>query len=167
MMLAILALGIAMGQELAPKPAPAPGVARKMPLPKVYNMSAPAANETNPKTADPRLVQAGFHRPVKPDAMKNGKWEKSVPGLWRFALRSPGAAGIRVHFKDVNLDAGKLWVHGKDGPAFGPYSGKGPLGDGEFWSDVVSGDTVVVELQASAKLGSLPFRIVEVSHLKE
>lgn len=167
MVAAAMLMGLTMmAQDLAPKAAPPPSAALKLGAVKVVNLGTPSAEETKPK-GDGRLAQAGFHRKLKDPALKSGKWEKSPAGLWRLALRSPGAAGVRVHFTNVNLGSGKLWVHDGKGQSFGPYSGKGPLGDGDFWSDTVSGDTVTLELQAPAKLGAMPFRVSEVSHLKE
>ncbi len=155
------------GSELVPKPAPPPSAALKLSAPKVFNLGNPSAEESKPRQADARLARAGFHRQLKENALKNGKWEKKPAGLWRLSLRSPGATSLRVHFKDVNLGAARLWVHDGKGQVFGPYANKGPLEDGDFWSDIVSGDTVTLELQAAAKLAALPFRILEVSHLKE
>jgi len=95
----------------------------------------------------------------------------AVPGpsgvrqLWRQAIRSPGAVGLRVHFTDFAVGAGRVWVHAgrrHQPQVFGPYTGRGIHGDGEFWSDVLLGETVVIEYEPQA---SGTFRIAEISHL--
>lgn len=152
-------------QELAPKSAPAPGVAAKLPQARMLTLAAPSAAESQPK-ADARVPQAGFHRKLKANALKTGKWEKGSAALWRMAIRSPGAQALRLHFTGVKLESGKLWVHDGQGHGFGPYTGKGPLGDGDFWSDIVTGDTITMEFQPTVKKTSaLPFQVGELSHM--
>jgi hypothetical protein len=87
------------------------------------------------------------------------------------ALQSPGAAGVRIHFRDFHLPPGaKLWLHdgsGVESEIMGPYEGQGVYGDGEFWSDFVLADTIVVEYAPGTGTGgdALPFTVAEISHL--
>ncbi len=104
--------------------------------------------------AERRPGAAGMHRPVK----LSGR-----PG--QQAIRSPGAIGLRVHFTRFSVGGGRVWVH--DGrrhssQKHGPYTSGGLFGDGDFWSDVLYGDTVVVEYQPD---GVGAFHILEISHL--
>src|SRR2546425_1603227 len=65
--------------------------------------------------------------------------------VWAAAIVSEGAAAIRVQIKGLNLpDDADLFFFSEAGQAFGPYSGKGPNGDGEFWSNTVVGSGGVV-----------------------
>ena len=65
--------------------------------------------------------------------------------VWTGTVRSAGASALRIHFTDVRLPAGaELYVYNANGVAFGPYTDAGPLGSGEFWSNTVIGDTVMV-----------------------
>ena len=34
--------------------------------------------------------------------------------VWRMAFRSPGAAGLRIHFSNFDVGKGSVWVYGKD-----------------------------------------------------
>jgi hypothetical protein len=59
-----------------------------------------------------------------------------------------------------------VWVIGADESVTGPYTADGVFGDGEFWTDVVLGDsiTVVFEPAPADTSGVIPFRIEELSH---
>ena len=101
----------------------------------------------------------------------SGAWQATVAGrLWRLRITSPGARALRIHFQDFDIGAGKVWVHGADGQIAGPYGSKGMYGDGDFWSDIISGAGATIEYQPDpAKAASLPaeaapFRIAAVSH---
>jgi V8-like Glu-specific endopeptidase len=84
---------------------------------------------------------------------------------WAGAVRSPGANGLRIHFTDFDLPAGaELYVHTGDGMAHGPYTGKGPNGTGDFWSNTVEGAQVILQLHAGAA-GEPKFTIAGVGHL--
>jgi hypothetical protein len=114
----------------------------------------------------PRANQIGEHRILPPQDLSKGAWI-TKPRVWRLALRSRAAAAMRVHFLDFQVGQGRVWVHnGKDW--FGPYTGGGLYGDGDFWSHVTPGDRLVIEY-APAKGGERrppPFRVREVSHLR-
>jgi hypothetical protein len=82
--------------------------------------------------------------------------------VWRAEFTSRGAAAIRLHFE--NFQAGDATVR-----VLAPithhvvaeYGGEGLFNDGEFWSEVVPGDTAIVEYEAS---GDPPFSIREAAH---
>ena len=99
-----------------------------------------------------------------------GAWQATAAGwLWRLRITSPDARALRIHFQDFDVDAGNVWVHGADGRVYGPYGGRGMYGDGDFWSDIVSGAGATIEyLPASAAAweGAAPFRIAAVSHIR-
>jgi hypothetical protein len=68
--------------------------------------------------------------------------------VWTAAVRSPGAAALRIHFTDFTLPEGvELYVYNLSGEAFGPYTGDGPFRDGEFWSHTVTGELAVLQLR--------------------
>ena len=140
---------------------PAPPLLRLPPLP-----PAPAA-------ARPREpLQVGSHRSLPRNAVKKGKWATLKTGarLWRLAVESPGAAALRLHFQAFDAGTGKVWVHTMaDGkPQFaGPYTGKGPNGDGDFWTGVLFGASAVIEFQHAAKSKAVPFIIHQLAHRTE
>lgn len=89
------------------------------------------------------------------------------------AVVSEGARQVRVRFASVSIPRGaKLYVSSLRDRAevYGPYEGRGPSGDGAFWTPPVEGDGVVIEYysprSAPGREGrSAPFRVVEVSHV--
>lgn len=75
------------------------------------------------------------------------------PVAWAETIVSPGAKFLRLHFQKFNLPDGDfLTVSSPDGSEFWTYTGKGPLGTGEFWSFSVDGDVAVVELHTSDRI---------------
>jgi uncharacterized protein (TIGR03437 family) len=92
---------------------------------------------------------------------------------WRLTLRSESAAAVRVHFRQFSVGTGQVWLYappsGVTGAVrvAGPYSGKGPYGDGEFWSAGVASETVVVEYDdpnPANAAAAPPFTIDSVAH---
>ena len=60
-----------------------------------------------------------------------------------------------------------MWLYSADGQILVPYTGTGSYGDGEFWSDIVFGDSVTIEYlpDPAATEEAVPFQIVEISHI--
>lgn len=82
------------------------------------------------------------------------------------AITSPGAKALRVHFSGFDLaDGDEVYVYGhaEDGPLAGPYAGRGPLGDGDFWAEITDGDIVVIEHHIKGR--ERGFLISEVAHI--
>ena len=79
-------------------------------------------------------------------------------------IRSAGAHGIRIHFREFDVPDGEVVLF-PDKPAgvpgVGPYSKKGPNDNGDFWSALLPGDTVLVEVRGR---GAPHFAITEVVH---
>jgi lysyl endopeptidase len=137
--------------------------------------------------ADPRRLQVGVAKSVDleldfaalargkklPAALARGALQPSVDGgfVWTTKLRSDGAHGLRVVFRDMDLPPeAELYVYSKHGEAFGPYYGRGANDSGEQYSHTITGDEAMVQLHVygvlSAKsLRALKFRIAEVGHI--
>lgn len=168
------ALTLSPPSEMAGLPAPP-----RMKLPALSGPDIPLAD----RAFGPDRV--GVHRKLTPGAgpgaetssanrsSLDGGWTV-LPGgarVWRMAIESPKAYGIRVHFEDFDAGVGHVWIYAanKDTGAWaGAYQFRGPQGDGDFWSDVVFSDAVVIEFLPgpSAPAGQqVPFRIAEISHL--
>ena len=111
--------------------------------------------------SESRPNKIGEHRTLSAAQLAKGKWSKK-PRVWRLAIKSTGAAAMRIHFREFHAGTGKVWVHnGKE--RFGPYSGDGLYGDGDFWSHVIPGDRLIIEYAGESK--TIPFAAREVSHL--
>lgn len=105
---------------------------------------------------------------------ETGALQETADGGYVFTatLSSPEAAGIRVHFSGFRLpdDAG-IYLYTEDGQVFGSYTGRGPHGDGEFWSHTLVGDTVYLQLRhigpvTKADLAGTSFTIAGLGHLR-
>ena len=90
---------------------------------------------------------------------------------WTGIVESPGATALRVRFDQFFLPRhAELYLHGETGEVFGPYTGRGPHGDGEFWSHTISGSRVTVQLSytgvdTARALGAARYLIADVAHL--
>jgi Trypsin-like peptidase domain/FG-GAP-like repeat len=83
-------------------------------------------------------------------------------------IKSSGASGIGVHFRNFALGAGdEVYVYSPsaDSIVFGPYTNKGPWGTGEFWSGTLVGDTAVIEFYTRTDEKKRGFDIFEISHI--
>ncbi len=154
------------------------------------NLTPPAAAALPPLSPDELarlrphggLVFIGVHRALPEEAAESsfsgvaarttvtGAWQATVVGrLWRLQVTSPGARALRIHFQDFDAGKGSVWVHAADGQIDGPHSGRGMWGDGDFWSDIVFGDSATIEYRpdpAAAPAAAAPFRIAAVSHIR-
>ena len=92
--------------------------------------------------------------------------------VYTAALSSVGATALRVHFKGFDLppNAG-LYLFTDAGEVFGPYKGRGPLGDGEFWSHTLVGDLVMLQLRhvgpaSDDELHRARFTVAGLGHIR-
>jgi hypothetical protein len=149
-----------------------PSIVEKLGAPGFFKLKPLEKSEIDAvkaRSVEPRA--AGRHRPLEARAVDKGKWRKLASGasVWRLGIESPGAAGLRVHFTGFDANGGRVWIHAQTAPGkpevVGPYSGKGPHHDGDFWSDVVFSPAIVIEYQPAAPARKPPFRIPEIAHL--
>ncbi len=108
-----------------------------------------------------RLLPDG---PLRAESLRPTSVVDSDSGPWSFAIRSPGAAGIRIHFTNFSAGSGLVTVAAADAEGVvidGPFGRKGPQGRGEFWTSTLPGDTVIVVVDS----GDPPtFEIPEIVH---
>jgi hypothetical protein len=110
----------------------------------------------------------GVNRPLPAEALDAGAWETAADGesVWRMAISSPGAAGIRVEFRNFSAGAGQVWLYDGEQVA-GPYTGQGIFDNGHFWSATIFSESVTLEYEpgpdAPAGAGP-PFAIDAISH---
>ena len=114
--------------------------------------------------------QIGVNRPVEVSPNTRAQTFVNPDGsqLIVLIIKSSGASGIGVHFRNFALaDGEEVYVYGAgaDSIVFGPFTEKGPWGSGEFWSGTVDGDRVVIEFYKEPDENGQGFEIVEVSHI--
>lgn len=138
----------------------------------------------DPPPAPLRIGIVKSIRPVEVAGLKTGqraRGQKETPGVlqenanggftWATSISSPGAHGIRVHFRNFSLPAGaEMYILDLEGATHGPYAGRGRNGDGEFWTHTVFSDTAVILLShvgpAGAKVrANVSFVIDSVGHI--
>src|SRR3954447_7848157 len=105
-----------------------------------------------PRPKHPTVRAVGLGRTISPRLMQHGEWSTLASGqnIWRVSLRSPQAWGMRLHFTDFHAGDGKVWLYPKGGDLekgnyVGPYRADGLFHDGEFWSEPVQGEEIVLE----------------------
>lgn len=89
---------------------------------------------------------------------------------WTSSLSATGATALRLHFTNFRLPPNTaLYLYNDNGQAHGPYTGKGPHDDGDFWSHTVFGEHVWIQLHSdsldASDLHKATFDITEISHL--
>lgn len=83
--------------------------------------------------------------------------------IWTAAFEAPGATALRLYLSGVDLPAGaELYVYNLAGQAFGPYTGRGPLDDGDLYTNTVRGDQILLQLHAPEAEALRGFTIAEV-----
>lgn len=89
--------------------------------------------------------------------------------VWSGPVISPGAAALRVHITDFDMpDGSELYVYTPEGMAFGPYTGRGPNGTGEFWTNTVVGSDVILQVYRHGGSSDQPSFVVSgVGHITD
>ncbi|HSN53526.1 MAG TPA: hypothetical protein VLT32_02595, partial [Candidatus Sulfomarinibacteraceae bacterium] len=128
---------------------------------------------------EPQAMRVGLVKPIKARASLSApswgavKTTYDAGRVWSATVRSEGAYGLRLHFKRFRLPADtELYLFNERGEVAGPYSGWGPLGTGEFWANMITGDTVYLQLRqygpaGPEKLGAAWFDLTDVGHVAE
>jgi hypothetical protein len=126
---------------------------------------------------EPQALRVGMTRQVHAelalDSVRWGAVKRSRDGglVWSAAVKSAGAFGLRLHFDNFDLPAGsELYLFNENGAVAGPYTKSGPLGTGEFWSHMVRGDLVYLQLRQVGrrqpdKAHGRMFSLVDVGHV--
>ena len=136
--------------------------------PAPYRLGALRKTELDAVVRQPQLPLVGIERSLDAAPQAGGEWLALDDGkaVWRMAIQSDGASGVRVHFHDFAAAGGAVWVYSEDrSQVFGPYTGSGIDESGDFWSHIVFADTVVVEYLADQRAEVVPFSITRIAHL--
>jgi hypothetical protein len=109
-----------------------------------------------------------------PQKLAVGAVEATSDGgyVYTAEIVSPGAVGLRVQFAGFDLPAGgAVFLYTGEGQVFGPYAGRGPLGNGEFDSNTLAGDTITLQLRQTGPasqrtLRDTRFQIAGLGHIR-
>jgi V8-like Glu-specific endopeptidase len=113
--------------------------------------------------------QIGVDRQITEDLDAGAREVANADGsaVRLFSIKSEGAQAVRVRFRGFDLPEGdQVFVYGATGESHvgGPYRGKGPFENGDFWADIVEGDTVFVEHFVAVGGVESKLSIPEISH---
>ncbi len=155
------------------RPALPPGYAMDFQRPPTYRLS-PLSTAERSRARSRRLPQKGVARAMPSQALRLATVATLPNGrrLWRASISSPGASGLRVHITHYNGGAGQVWIYtrvpdGGQPQVEGPFTGRGPFGDGDVWTGVLEADSVEIEYLESAP-GTMrafpPFKLESVVH---
>jgi len=117
------------------------------------------------------LAPSELRRGIRTQSQGMMKAARDGGFVWSVAAESPSATALRVHFTNFSLPANtEMYIYNQNGQAFGPYTGKGPNGTGDFWTHTVTGDVVFVQLRhfgsiSAGALHNIDFVIEDVAHL--
>jgi len=126
---------------------------------------------------EPQALRVGMtlqvHAELELGAVRWGAVKRSPEGgrVWSAAVTSAGALGVRLHFDNFRLpENSELYLFNEAGAVAGPYTKAGPLGTGEFWSHMVRGDVVYLQLrqygpEGPEKARGRLFNLVDVGHV--
>ena len=128
-----------------------------------------ADDEANP---DPqKRLRTGRKREIVA-SNQTGQWHRVAGArrLWTLRIISEGAVSTRLHFRHVDLPPGAelfVWSSGDPDLVDGPFTARGPLDRGEFWTTIFPGDSVLIEYLAptmDVPERGLPFHIDGLLH---
>ena len=137
-------------------------------LPERVGLTMPLATSIDFRDVTPgQLSGRALSRP-------NGAMTGTSDGgyVYTSTLSSAGATALRVHFTGFHLpDNASVYLYTENGQVFGPYTGLGPLGDGEFWSHTLMGDTVYLQVRhvgtvSGEDLRSTGFNVAGLGHVR-
>lgn len=176
---AVFLLPIALTAQQA-LPAISPGTAEKkeqaVRLPPGYSLSRAQVRTVDlgaltnvPRTSRRNLNRVGVRREIPADIWDRATVQTIAGGgkIYRLKIESPGAKGIRFHFSDFSAESGEVWIYptSKNGTnILGPFTGKGPMGDGDFWTGTIHAASAIVEYTAAAGTSGIPFHLDSIVH---
>ena len=117
-------------------------------------------------------LKIGFVKSMTPAINLSGFGRGTVSSkgaslVWALLVNAERAGAIRLHVENFNLpDGAELYVYSRAGEAYGPYTGRGPDGNGEFWTTGLFGTEAIVQLRvagshAAASMNGSTLRITE------
>lgn len=142
----------------------------------LQEIDLPIVGFAAPVQYDFNLAGADVSRLTGAQYFSNGVLRNRGDGRLSYtvAVDAVDASGLRVHFTNFDLPPGaELFVYsltGSGGQVEGPYTGKGPNGNGDFWSNTLFDAVAFIELQADASAAAgaperLSFTVESVAYL--
>ncbi|HET9481054.1 MAG TPA: trypsin-like peptidase domain-containing protein [Candidatus Polarisedimenticolia bacterium] len=141
-----------------------------------------AANRSLPlkigvaKPVSPAVIVAGLDQrgiSARPTPVSGGLVQATPDGglVWAVTIGSDDAAAVRVRILGMDLpESADLYFYAANGEAYGPFQGRGPNGDGDFWTPSVRASEGTLVLRhfgpaTAEQLRRMHFVISEVGHV--
>jgi lysyl endopeptidase len=128
--------------------------------PVMIQLTESERNQINDVTRIEKRYQVGITRKLAYlDASSVGSGSMSLGAsrstregsVWTTAVRVPGATALRLHLTGVDLPKGaEIYVYNMAGQAFGPYTGRGPLRNGDLHTNTVFGEQILLQVHTPA-----------------
>jgi V8-like Glu-specific endopeptidase len=91
-------------------------------------------------------------------ALDDGRMDGQMSITWA------GAARLRLHFTEFDASGGEVWLRNANGETLaGPFADRGPFEDGDFWTEPLAGEQVVVEWSGPASAAP-KFRVDQLGY---
>jgi hypothetical protein len=103
----------------------------------------------------PRPLRFAVAEDVKFDMNNSGTWQDIQDGrIWRLIIKSPGAKSLNLGFTRFDLPEGvKLWIYDtKFKHIEGPFTSNHRSQHGRFWTSIIEGDEIVIEIFVPARV---------------
>jgi len=128
----------------------------------------PLSRHSQPVRPKTGLSPTGESRWMEQDWRDGWQSRKLTDGrvVWRVAIQSPGAQGLRLHFQNLSLGEDTLWIYpdreNRVAPAvLGPFTEEGL----DFWSGTVFGDTAILEVESTNQTEAPSLDLDRLLHL--
>lgn len=136
-------------------------------LPRQDNHSLLEEELKNRQVGTPPKFAVSF--PVAISPLKRGNWEELADGtaIWRLRILSPDAHSLNLGFGEFYLPQGaKLNLYSADHKTkLGPFTPHDNDDHREFWTPIIDGDEMVVELQLpKEQRKNLSLKITSINH---
>jgi hypothetical protein len=178
---AVLSISLVVGGAAArPETPPVSFTAPVQDLATIAEVVMPPVDAARYLAEDAERIAAGIDGPtrfaapldVSLDPWNSGTWERLPNGsrLWRLIIRSDGAKTLNLGFTTYHMPLGaSLHLYPADESArtafVGPFTAADNIPEREFWSPIVPGDALVVELHVPASAAFEPEIVIgKVNH---
>ncbi len=116
-----------------------------------------------------KRTRVGLTRETDISPRDQGEWSHGEAGdLWRLNIVSPQGEALRVHISDLVLPPGaELYLYSRAVPAqIHRFQATGLSADGDFWSALLDGEEVVLELAVPPGLrDAVRFKVTGLGHM--
>jgi len=118
---------------------------------------------------DVKQFRFGYAHTADISPLNSGTWHTLPSGnrLWMLRIKSPGAYGISLGFKNIRLRTGdKIFVYNKNKTnILGAFTSEIDYVDNKLATEQLDGDEVMVEFETTqTAMPDAPFEIIRVSH---